>query len=121
MLEFRDVSYVVAGKEILKHVSFTIDDRFVAITGPNGSGKSTIAKLIAGIIAPTSGRILLDGVDITDLSVTERARNGSFTIVPGALARLESTSSSMLYFFAISTERLLSTCAPSVASSSISS
>ncbi len=76
MLEFRDVSYVVADKEILKHVSFTIDDRFVAITGPNGSGKSTIAKLIAGIIAPTSGRILLDGVDITDLSVTERARNG---------------------------------------------
>ncbi len=76
MLEFRDVSYAVAGKEILKHVSFSIDDRFVAITGPNGSGKSTIAKLIAGIIAPTSGRILLDGVDITDMSVTERARNG---------------------------------------------
>ena len=76
MLEFRDVSYAVAGKEILKHVSFSIDDRFVAITGPNGSGKSTIAKLIAGIITPTSGRILLDGVDITDLSVTERARNG---------------------------------------------
>ena len=76
MLEFRDVSYAVAGKEILKHVSFSIDDRFVAITGPNGSGKSTIAKLIAGIIAPTSGRILLDGADITDMSVTERARNG---------------------------------------------
>ena len=76
MLEFRNVSYVVAGKEILKNVSFSIDDRFVAITGPNGSGKSTIAKLIAGIIAPTSGRIVLDGVDITDMSVTERARNG---------------------------------------------
>ena len=76
MLEFRDVSYTVAGKDILKHVSFSIDDRFVAITGPNGSGKSTIAKLIAGIIVPTSGRIFLDGVDITDLSVTERARGG---------------------------------------------
>ena len=76
MLEFRDVSYVVSGKEILKHVSFSIDDRFVAITGPNGSGKSTIAKLIAGIIMPTSGRILLDGVDITEMSVTERAQNG---------------------------------------------
>ena len=76
MLEFRNVSYAVAGKEILKNVSFSIDDRFVAITGPNGSGKSTIAKLIAGIIAPTSGRIILDGVDITDMSVTERARNG---------------------------------------------
>ena len=76
MLEFRNVSYAVAGKEILKNVSFSIDDRFVAITGPNGSGKSTIAKLIAGIIAPPSGRIILDGVDITDMSVTERARNG---------------------------------------------
>ena len=76
MLEFRDVSYVVSGKEILKCVNFSIDDRFVAITGPNGSGKSTIAKLIAGIIAPTSGRIILDGVDITDMSVTDRARNG---------------------------------------------
>lgn len=76
MLEFRDVSYEAGGKQILKHVSFSIDDRFVAITGPNGSGKSTIAKLIAGIIAPTSGRIFLDGVDITDMSVTERARNG---------------------------------------------
>ncbi len=76
MLEFRDVCYTVAGKEILKHVSFSIDDRFVAITGPNGSGKSTIAKLIAGIIAPTSGRIILDGVDVTDMSVTDRARSG---------------------------------------------
>ena len=76
MLEFRDVSYEAGGKQILKHVSFSIDDRFVAITGPNGSGKSTIAKLIAGIIAPTSGRIILDGVDITDMSVTDRARNG---------------------------------------------
>ena len=76
MLEFRDVSYEAGGKQILKHVSFSIDDRFVAITGPNGSGKSTIAKLIAGIIAPSSGRIILDGVDITDMSVTDRARNG---------------------------------------------
>lgn len=77
MLEFRDVSYVVADqKEILKHVSFCLDDRFVAITGPNGSGKSTVAKLIAGIIQPTSGRIFFDGEDITDLSITERAKNG---------------------------------------------
>ena len=76
MLEFRDVSYEAGGKQILKHVSFSIDDRFVAITGPNGSGKSTIAKLIAGIIVPTSGRIILDGVDITDMSVTDRAKNG---------------------------------------------
>lgn len=76
MLEFRNVSYVVAGKEILRDINLTVDDRFVAITGPNGSGKSTMAKLIAGIIAPTEGRILMDGVDITDMSITERAKAG---------------------------------------------
>ncbi|MBR2849978.1 MAG: ATP-binding cassette domain-containing protein [Clostridia bacterium] len=76
MLEFRNVSYSVAGKDILKNVNLTIDDRFVAITGPNGSGKSTMAKLIAGIIKPTEGSILMDGVDITDLSITERAKAG---------------------------------------------
>lgn len=76
MLEFKNVSYSVAGKDILRDVNLTIDDRFVAITGPNGSGKSTMAKLIAGIIEPTEGRILMDGVDITDMSITERARAG---------------------------------------------
>ena len=76
MLEFQNVSYVVPQKEILKDISFKIDDRFVAITGPNGSGKSTVAKLIAGIIQPTSGRIIFDGIDITDMSITERAKSG---------------------------------------------
>ena len=77
MLEFKNVSYKTPeGKEILHDVSLQIDDRFVAITGPNGSGKSTLAKLIAGIYVPTSGKILLDGMDITDMSITERAQNG---------------------------------------------
>jgi Fe-S cluster assembly ATP-binding protein len=76
MLEFRNVSFSVAGKDIIKNVNLEIDDRFVAITGPNGSGKSTMAKLIAGIITPTSGRIYMDGVDITDMSITERAKAG---------------------------------------------
>ncbi len=77
MLEFKNVSYETPdGKVILHDVSLKIDDRFVAVTGPNGSGKSTMAKLIAGIYTPTSGRILLDGADITDLSITERAKSG---------------------------------------------
>ena len=77
MLEFKNVSYDAPnGKSIIKNVSLKIDDRFVAITGPNGSGKSTMAKLIAGIITPTEGRIYLDGIDITDMSITERAKNG---------------------------------------------
>ncbi len=77
MLELKNVSYQTAeGKEILRNVSLQIDDRFVAITGPNGSGKSTLAKLIAGIYVPTSGKIYLDGEDITELSITERAKRG---------------------------------------------
>ena len=77
MLEFINVSYKTEdGFEIIKDVSFKIDERFVAVTGPNGSGKSTIAKLIAGIIKPTSGKILFDGKEITEEGVTERARMG---------------------------------------------
>lgn len=77
MLELKNVSYKTDdGKEILKNVNLSISDRFVAVTGPNGSGKSTLAKLIAGIYQPTSGQILLDGEDITNLSITDRARRG---------------------------------------------
>ena len=76
MLEFKNVSYSAAEKEILKDVNLTLDDRFIAITGPNGSGKSTMAKLIAGIIKPTEGRIFMNGEDITDMSITDRARAG---------------------------------------------
>ena len=80
MLELRNISYAAEDNskeiEILKDVSVKIEERFVAVTGPNGSGKSTLAKIIAGIIQPTSGQILLDGVDITDLSITDRANMG---------------------------------------------
>ena len=81
MLELRDISFQVndesdKDKEILKNINLTIKERFVAITGPNGGGKSTLAKVIAGIIRPTSGQILLDGENITDMSITERARAG---------------------------------------------
>ena len=80
MLELEHISFEAEGeagkKEILRDISFKIDERFVAITGPNGGGKSTLAKLIAGIATPSAGRILFDGEDITSLSVTERARRG---------------------------------------------
>lgn len=81
MLELKNISFGVGGKtgekEILKDVNLTVpDNKFVAITGPNGGGKSTLAKLVAGIENPTAGRIFLDGEDITELSVTERAKRG---------------------------------------------
>lgn len=81
MLELCNVSFGVAQdsrqKEILKNISLKLEDnKFTVITGPNGGGKSTLAKVIAGIEKPTGGKILWDGEDITDLSVTERAKLG---------------------------------------------
>lgn len=81
MLELKNVSFEVSegtnDKGILKNINLNIDDKkFLAITGPNGGGKSTLAKLIAGIYRPTSGHIFFDGTDITDLSITERAKMG---------------------------------------------
>lgn len=80
MLELRNISFSAGEegneKEILKNINLKIDSNFVAITGPNGGGKSTLAKIIAGIIKPISGQILLDGEDITQLSVTDRANKG---------------------------------------------
>ena len=78
MLELKNISYLVedGNKEIIKDINLTVKERFVAITGPNGGGKSTLAKNSAGIITPTSGTILFDGRDITDMSITERANAG---------------------------------------------
>ena len=80
MLQLEHVTYRVSDeqgeKTILKDVNLSLSERFVAFTGPNGGGKSTLAKVIAGIITPTEGKILFDGEDITPLSVTERAKRG---------------------------------------------
>lgn len=77
MLELRNISFSADGKQILNDINLTIDDaKFIVITGPNGGGKSTLAKVIAGIITPDSGQILLDGQDITNWSITERAKAG---------------------------------------------
>ncbi|MBQ9809304.1 MAG: ATP-binding cassette domain-containing protein [Ruminococcus sp.] len=81
MLELKNIRYDVDDNkgrvEILKDVSFTVESgKFVVITGPNGGGKSTIAKLIAGVNKSTGGQILFDGEDITEKSITDRARMG---------------------------------------------
>ena len=84
MLELRNIVFEVPvsegsteTKRIIDDVSLTIeDDKFIVITGPNGGGKSTLAKLIMGIEKPTSGTILFNGTDITDIDIDERARLG---------------------------------------------
>ena len=83
MLEVKNIGFTVTdenGKgelEIIEDVSFTLEDgKFLVITGPNGGGKSTLARLIMGIEKPTKGQILYNGTDITNLSITERAKLG---------------------------------------------
>lgn len=82
MLQLENLSFQVSDtsdsrKEIIKNLNLNIDNhRFIVITGPNGGGKSTLARLIMGIEKPTEGRILFNGQDITELSITERAKCG---------------------------------------------
>ncbi|MGM9521195.1 MAG: ABC transporter ATP-binding protein [Oscillospiraceae bacterium] len=78
MLKLENISWNSPdGVDVLRGVSLEIpDSKLVVITGPNGSGKTTLARIIAGTEKPDSGRIILDGEDVTELDVTERARKG---------------------------------------------
>ena len=81
MLTLKNLSLTAADAQgradIVKNVSLDVEDgKFLVITGPNGGGKTTLAKLIMGLAAPTGGQILLDGEDITGLSITDRAKRG---------------------------------------------
>lgn len=81
MLELKDITYQVEEnnevKTIVDHLNLSIDDgKFIVITGPNGGGKSTLAKLIMGVKELTSGQMIFDGQDITEMNITERAMLG---------------------------------------------
>ena len=77
MLELQNICFTRDNKKIIDDISIKFEDnKFIAITGPNGSGKSMLAKVIMGIVKPDSGKILLDGKDITNSTIDERARLG---------------------------------------------
>lgn len=76
-LELKDICYRVDGKDILKNVNLLLKDKnLYVITGKNGSGKTTLAKIVMGILKPTSGQVLFNGKDITNWEIDERARIG---------------------------------------------
>ena len=81
MLELQNLTLTVPAEngttDILKDVSLTIEDKkFIVITGPNGGGKTTLAKVIMGLVMPTSGKIRWNGEDITNLEIADRAKKG---------------------------------------------
>lgn len=81
MLKVININYSVkennTQKQILKNISFEIsNNQNLVITGHNGSGKSTLLKIIMGIIKPTSGKIIFNDVDVTNLPITDRANLG---------------------------------------------
>ena len=79
MLELKGLSYQVdnGATNILNGIDLTVDDnKFIVITGPNGGGKTSLAKTIMGLYQPTGGQILWNGTDITNMSITDRAKLG---------------------------------------------
>ncbi len=77
LLELKDICFTRDNKKIIDNINLKIElGKFVAITGPNGSGKSTLMKIIIGIEKPDSGKVILDGQDITNMPIDERAKKG---------------------------------------------
>jgi len=78
MLQLKDIQWTTeTGEKILNGINLTVPDgKLTVITGPNGGGKTSLAKIIAGLYKPCGGQILIDDKEITDLSITERSKNG---------------------------------------------
>src|SRR5574344_2088445 len=77
MIELININFNRENKQILNNINLKLDNnKFYVITGPNGSGKSTLAKIIMGILTPDRGKIIFNGIDITNLSIDERANMG---------------------------------------------
>src|SRR6516225_1243796 len=76
-LETREISKTYRGRRVVDDVSlFVQKGEVVGLLGPNGAGKTTSFYMIVGLISPDSGKVLLDGVDMTPLAMYQRARRG---------------------------------------------
>src|SRR5699024_2404514 len=76
-LEVQGLSLKIGGAQILQDISFSVPTgQMVGVIGPNGAGKTTLFNLVSGVLTPTSGRVLLEGRDVTGRSVTQRAVAG---------------------------------------------
>jgi branched-chain amino acid transport system ATP-binding protein len=77
MLELRNISAGYGTGRVLENVNLVVPDgAVVALLGPNGAGKTTLLKVMSGLLRPMSGRVLLDGEDVTGASPFELARSG---------------------------------------------
>ncbi|NUU42582.1 ABC transporter ATP-binding protein [Tardiphaga robiniae] len=77
LLEIRNLSRAFGGVKAVNDVSFVVTaGRIHALIGPNGAGKTTLFNLVAGVVRPSAGQVLLDERDVTDLPTAERAQAG---------------------------------------------
>lgn len=78
MLTLENIAWTIPGGDnVIKDISYTVGaGKLVVVTGPNGGGKTSLAKLIAGISTPSSGKIIFNGDDITNADITDRAKKG---------------------------------------------
>jgi ABC-type branched-subunit amino acid transport system ATPase component len=76
LLEAVNVSLTLGLRKILDSISLSFNGEISLIAGPNGSGKTTLLKILAGVLKPSSGRVLLDGVDVTLKKACERVKLG---------------------------------------------
>lgn len=75
MIKVRSLWHVYEGKkEALRGVNLTFENEIIALVGPNGSGKTTLAKHLNGLLKPTKGEVIVDGMDTRKHSVAELAR-----------------------------------------------
>ncbi len=98
MIEVRDISRRFGSLLALDHVSFRVEPgEIVALLGPNGAGKTTASRIIAGILAPSEGDVLVDGISVRDDPNAVRRRCGFVTDQPALYDRM--TLRAYLTFF----------------------